>query len=100
GYSIGVTVNGQMVDKFFSPGKKVDITRFVKSGENQIAFDATLLPSGMREHEGNSGYYLKVTVYSGPSLESTKDVNELLNYKRDASENQNFSDNLSFVTLE
>lgn len=101
GYSISVFVNGKLVDKFFSPDKQVDITNLVKPGENQITFEAKLLPSGMREHAGQSAYYLQVAVMSGATLKADKrDTNSLLNYKRNAAETTDFNENLSFVTLE
>lgn len=100
GYAISVKVNDQLADKFFSPGKKTEITRLVKPGENQISFEAKLLPEGMREHAGMSNYELKLRVMSGPSVDATQDTTELLNYSRNAAENKDFNDSMSFVTLE
>lgn len=100
GYAITVFLNGQLVDKFFEPNKRVEITRFVKPGENQIAFDAKHLPDGMIEHKGNTSYWLTLEVQSGSSLESTQDVTTLLSYKRTAADERDYNDQLSFVTLE
>lgn len=99
GYAITVSVNGQLVDKFYTPDKKVEINRFVKPGENTIQFEAKALPPGMNEHKGQDYYHLDVSVVSGSYLEDPK-PETLLNYKRNSAETQDYNDTLTFVTLE
>lgn len=99
GYSISVFVNGQLVDKIFTPDKKVEITRLVRPGENSIRFEAKCLPPSMNEHRGSDYYHLTLGVQSGSYLEDPK-ANTLLNYKRNSAETQDYDDTLSFVTLE
>jgi len=101
GYAITISVNGQLVDKIYNPGKDVEITRFVKPGENQVAFQAKCLPASMRM--GAQDYYeLDVDVIAnkmGPGHDySSSDV--LLTYSRKANETEDYNDNLTFVTLE
>lgn len=100
GYAITVHVNGQMVDKIYSPGKEVDITRLVKPGENQIRFEAKLLPPGMRT--ASDWHDLTIDVIGsklGPGHDYDRsDV--LLKYTRKANETEDYDDPLAFVTLE
>lgn len=99
GYAITVYVNGQLVDKFFTPNKRVDITKWVKPGENSVRFDAEVLPVSMNEHRGSNYYYLNLAIESGEYDTDPKAV-ELINYKRNASETEKFNDTMTFVTME
>ena len=104
GYAITVFVNGQLADKFFAPGRDVDITNWVKPGENQVTFQSSVLPESMNEHNGQDNYYLTLSIVNGQTIvpnPSESDV--LLNYKRtshEASDNKAFNDTLTFLTME
>lgn len=101
GYAITVFVNGQRAGQFSEPDRKLEISRFVKPGENQITFVAKHLPDGMIENKGASYRWLTLEVKSGNSLQSfSHDVSTLLSYKRTAAEDSDYNDQLSFITLE
>lgn len=104
GYSITVAVNGQTVEKIYSPGRDVDITKYVKPGENQVTFQADVLPESMNEHKGQDGYYLVLAVASDNTISpSPRESDVLINYKRtarEASDNKAFNDTLTFLTME
>jgi hypothetical protein len=100
GYNITVSINGQKAAQFNTDGREVDVTRFVKQGENQINFDAAVLPEGMREHAGNSSYYLQVHLYSGNVVGQNSGRDEILKYSRNAAEFDPHNDTMSFITLE
>lgn len=99
GYAISVFVNGQMVDRIFTPNRDIDISKYVKPGENQVTFQAKVLPDGMREHKGNASYFLNISVKSGDAI-GQSGAGELLNYRRNANEFEDYNDTLDFVTLE
>lgn len=100
GYSIKVLLNGQEAGQFFTDGREQDVTKFVKQGENTITFDAKVLPEGMREHAGQSAYYLTVHLYSGNVVGTNSGRDEILKYTRNASEFDNHNDTMTFITLE
>ncbi len=100
GFSITVLVNGQEAGQFFSDNKDVDVTKFVKPGENSIQFKAKLLPSGMREHAGESGYYLTLYLYSGNVVGQANGKEELLKYTRHANEFEDHDDTMTFLPIE
>jgi hypothetical protein len=98
GYSITVSVNGTSVDNFFGPGKTVDITRLVKKGTNDIAFDAQALEEKYNQHKGDQNYKLTVVLVGSPSVsENYKPDEVLLTYRRTAADSQNFNDTMHFV---
>jgi len=107
GYSITVFVNGQQAGKFYSPGRNVDVTRFVKTGQNQVTFQAEVLPESMNEYKGSQNpdnYWLTVSVATGERLiDYPTEQAILLNYKRtsrEAADNVPYNDTLTFLTLE
>lgn len=100
GFSITVLVNGQEAGQFFSDNKDVEVTKFVKPGENTIQFKAKLLPSGMREHAGEAGYYLTLYLYSGNVVGQANGKDELLKYTRRANEFEDHDDTMTFLPLE
>jgi hypothetical protein len=97
GYSITVKVNDTTVDNFFGPGKSVDITRLVKSGENTVVLEAKELGKDYNKHSGDSSSALILHVVSGPSLtDNFKSSDVLLTYKRTAAEDEDFTNTLHF----
>jgi hypothetical protein len=98
GNSITVKVNDTPVDNFFGPGKIVDISRYVKSGDNTVVFDAKALGDGYNKHAGDAKARLVVQVVSGPSVrDDFKASDVLLSYSRDATQNADGSDSLHFT---
>jgi hypothetical protein len=87
GYSITVKVNDNAVDNFFGPGKNVDITRMVKSGDNSVVFDAKELGEQYNKHMGDANSVLTLQVVSGPHVtDSFKKSDVLLGYSRTAAQ--------------
>ncbi len=101
GYSITVKVNDKPVDNFFGPGKTIDITRFVNKGENTVVFDSKAMGESYNQHTGDGKASLTVQLVSGPSIkEDYAQSSVLLSCKRNATETQDFSENLSFSAKE
>lgn len=97
GYSIAVSVNGTTADNFFAPGKAVDITKLLKKGDNEVTFNAQDLGDKFNLHKGDEKYALVLNVVSGPTIqENFKPADVILTYKRDAAENENFTDTMHF----
>jgi hypothetical protein len=99
GYAVTVYLNGQLVDKFFTPGRQVEINKFMKPGENSIRFEATALPPSMVDHKGDSNYDFDLAIQSGAALADPNPTN-LLNYKRTSAEDKNYDDTMTFVVTE
>lgn len=98
GYSVTVSVNGTAVDNFFGPGKTVDISRYVKEGENSILFEAKALGDQYNKHKGDEKSVLSLYVVSGPSIREDYGKSDIvLSYERNAAESTDFSDTLHFV---
>ena len=98
GYSITVKVNDNAVDNFFGPGKNVDVTRLVKSGENSVVFDAKELGDQYNKHTGDSKSILTLQLVSGPHVsDSFKKSDVLLSYSRSAAQTDDASDTLKFT---
>jgi hypothetical protein len=104
GYAITVWINGKRIDKFTAPRRDVDITKYVKPGENTIRFEAQSLPASMRDqdHLTSNWYELSVNLASSPQMYSgaPKEGDTLLKYKRNITETQNYDDTMSFLTVE
>ncbi|MBK9145202.1 MAG: hypothetical protein IPM23_22145 [Candidatus Melainabacteria bacterium] len=98
GYSITVSVNGDQVDNFFGPGKIVDITSHVNSGDNTITFDAKQLGEQYNRHSGESKSILSVKLVSGSKIsEDFKPSDVALSYSRNAAESKDFNDTMHFT---
>jgi len=97
GYSITVKVNDTPVDNFFGPGKTVDITRFVKSGDNEVAFEAKSLGAQYNKHSGDANAALTVQLVCGAHVQDDFKPSEVaLTYTRNAAENEDFNDSKHF----
>lgn len=99
GYAVTVYINGTMVSKFFGPGQQVEVTQLVKPGENTARFEAQALPPSMNEHKGEQYYKMTIAVESGKYKEDPK-PDELISYRRNAAETENFNDTMTFVPME
>lgn len=98
GYNITVRVNGEAVDSFFGPGKNVDVSRFVKHGDNTVSFDAKALGEQYNKHTGDAAAVLTVQIVKGPHVQDEyKPSDVLVTYKRTAVENQDFNDSMQFT---
>ncbi len=98
GYSITAKVNGNAVDSFFGPGKNVDVTRFVKSGDNQVSFEAKALGDQYNKHDGDAKSILTVQLVKGPHVQDDfKSSDVLVTYKRNATESEDFNDTEHFA---
>lgn len=98
GYSITVKINDTPVDNFFGPGKNVDITRFVKEGDNEVTFEAKALGAQYNKHPGDSASVLTVQLVSGPHVqENFEPSSVVLSYARNASESDDVSDTKHFT---
>lgn len=97
GYSITAKVNGSPVDSFFGPGKNVDVTRLVKSGDNEVTFEAKALGSQYNKHDGDAKSILTVQLVKGPHIqEEFKQSDVLVTYKRNATESEDFNNTEHF----
>jgi hypothetical protein len=98
GYSITVSVNGNVVDNFFGPGKNVDVTRHVKAGDNTVLFDAKALGEQYNKHKGDAKADLTVELVCGPHIQDNyKKSDVLLSYTRNSAEDEDFSDTKHFA---
>lgn len=99
GYSITVKVNGETVDNFFGSGKTIDVTKFVKKGENSLEFECKYLGDDYNKHKGEKNAALTVQLVTGPSIrEDYPQSAVLLSCKRVATETQDFSEKKSFTS--
>jgi len=99
GYSITVKVNGETVDNFFGAGKTIDVTKFVKKGDNSLEFECKYLGDDYNKHKGEKNAALTVQLVTGPSIrEDYPQSAVLLSCKRDATETQDFSEKRSFTS--
>jgi hypothetical protein len=97
GYNITVSVNGKAVDSFYGPDKMIDITRFVKHGDNTITFDAKNMPT-INNHKGQSSAMLTLQLAHGAKI--TEDVDPkavILSYTRNAAQTEDDSKDLTFT---
>ena len=98
GYSITAKVNGNAVDSFFGPGKNVDVTRYVKSGDNAVTFEAKALGEQYNKHGGDASSILTLQLVKGAHVqEEFKPSDVLLTYKRNATESEDFNDTEHFT---
>ncbi len=98
GNNITVTVNDNPVDNFYGPGKSVDISRFVKHGDNTVSFEAKALGDKYNKHRGDKKAELKVQVISGTTIqENFKPSDVLATYKRNATENEDAVEAVHFT---
>ncbi|MBZ0185524.1 MAG: hypothetical protein K8F91_04665 [Candidatus Obscuribacterales bacterium] len=97
GYSITVSVNGDQVDNFFGPGKIVDVTSYLKKGDNTVSFEAKQLGKQYNRHAGESKSILSVKLVSGDKIkEDFKPGDVALSYSRNAAETEDFTDSMHF----
>lgn len=78
GYQIIVNINDQPVDNFFGPGKLIDVTRFVKHGDNTITFDSKNMGEKYNKHKSDSKAELKVQLVAAPHLKESWSAKEIL----------------------
>lgn len=98
GYSITVKVNDTPVDNFFGPGKNVDVTRFVKSGDNEVNFECKALGEQYNKHPGDAASELVVQIVSGPHVQDDfKPSDVALTYKRNAAESEDINETKHFT---
>ncbi len=98
GYSITVKVNDTPVDNFFGPGKNVDITRFVKEGDNEVTFESKALGAQYNKHPGDASSILTVQLVSGPHVQENYESSAVvLSYARNASESDDVNDTKHFT---
>lgn len=98
GFQIVVNVNGNPVDSFFGPGKSVDVTRFVKPGqENEVTFEEKALGEKYNKHPGDESAELKVRLVHGPQItEDFKPEDVLITVTRNASESESLDETKQF----
>lgn len=97
GYSITAKVNGNAVDSFFGPGKNVDVTRYVKSGDNAVTFEAKSLGEQYNKHDGDAKSILTLQLVKGSHVQDEfKSSDVLVTYKRNATESEDFNDTEHF----
>lgn len=98
GYNITVAINGTPVDSFYGPGKTVNITNLVKSGDNTVTFEAKALGADYNKHAGDGSSALNVQIVGGPVVqENFKASDVLASYKRNATDSGDASDTLHFT---
>lgn len=98
GYSITAKVNGNAVDSFFGPGKNVDVTRYIKEGDNSVTFEAKALGEQYNKHDGDAKSILTLQLVRGPKVqEEFKSSDVITTYKRNATESEDFNDSVHFT---
>jgi len=98
GYSITAKVNGNAVDSFFGPGKNVDVTRYIKEGDNSVTFEAKALGDQYNKHDGDAKSILTLQLVKGPKMqEEFKSSDVITTYKRNATESEDFNDSVHFT---
>lgn len=97
GYNITVSVNGSPVDSFYGPDKTINLTRFVKHGENTITFDAKNMPN-INKHKGQPTAMLTLKLVHGPKItDEFKPGDVLLSYTRNAGQTEDDTKELTFT---
>lgn len=98
GYSITAKVNDNAVDSFFGPGKNVDVTRYIKDGDNSVTFEAKALGDQYNKHDGDAKSILTLQLVKGPKMqEEFKSSDVITTYKRNATESEDFNDSVHFT---
>lgn len=98
GYSINVNVNDNPVDGFFGPGKSIDVTRFVKPGDNVVTFEAKQLGEKYNKHKGDKKSELEVKLVSGPAItEDFKSSAVLATFQRTAADTEEGIETMHFT---
>lgn len=94
GYSITVSVNDDQIDAFFGPGKIVDITSHLQSGDNTILFDAKKLSEdAYNKHKGDASAQLVIQVVSGPKVNEEFNHSDVAaSFARNATETEDVSE--------
>ena len=93
-YDIDVFVNSVWIKRVSSndPQAVVEVTRHMKRGKNSIHFTATKV-LGSERKSASPAHYVKIYIGEGNMGGNNVMIdNPLLEYKRDASETQNFAD--------
>ncbi len=100
GYAIKVYINDNDVGIFQTENRIVEVTKFVKPGDNKIRFVAKALPEGNRTD--NSSAYLQVNLFQGEKYSSKgyKNGEKLVQYERKVTETDNFDDTQDFTVVE
>jgi hypothetical protein len=100
GYAIKVFINDQDVGTFQTPERLVEVTRFVKPGDNRIRFLARALPEGNRTD--NPHAHLKLALYQGEKYSSKgfKNGEKLVEYDRKVTETEDFDNSQDFTIIE
>lgn len=100
GFAIKVYVNDTDAGTFQTPDRLVDVTRFVKLGDNKIRFVAKALPAGNRTD--NSNAYFQLALYQGEKYSSKgyKNGEKLVEYERKVTETEDFDDSQDFTIVE
>lgn len=97
GYSITAKVNGNAVDSFFGPGKNVDVTRYVKKGDNALTFEAKAMGDQYNQHDGDASSILTLQLVKGAHVQDEfKSADVLVTYRRNATEKEDFNDTEHF----
>ncbi len=93
GYMTTVVVNGQLVGKCFKPDTNIDITKFMKPGNDIIAFSAKSLPA---DQHGDAKSFLTIEVRSGERKDGEPNKFEgglgITEYTRHATDVGDFND--------
>ncbi|HEY9870000.1 MAG TPA: hypothetical protein V6D08_12615 [Candidatus Obscuribacterales bacterium] len=101
GYTIGVSINGQPVGKFYKPETDVDVTRYIHPGRNTIVFEAKSMPLDQRTDNSAANFTLELR-----SAERTDKENQLrggdvlLDYTRQVTDTEDFKDQREFEPIE
>jgi hypothetical protein len=103
GYVINVAINGQPVEKFFKASQEVDITKYLKDGNNEITFDAKSLPLDQRDNNNSAYLTLELKSKEKPADGKPPELSggdTLLDYRRQVTDTDNFNDKREFQPIE
>jgi hypothetical protein len=101
GYTISVSINGQPVGKFYKPETDVDVTRYIHPGRNTIVFEAKSMPLDQRTDNSAANFTLELRSAEKPEKDNQfRGGDVLLDYSRQVTDTEDFTDKREFEPIE
>jgi hypothetical protein len=98
GSAITVKVNDATIDMFYGPGKLVNVTDKIRSGQNTVTFETKVLGSEYNKHKGDSDAVLTVQLVNGPQVQDNfKPSDVVVTYKRSATDSESSTESMHFT---
>jgi hypothetical protein len=100
GYAISISINGKPVGQISGPGREIEITKYLNSGNNQLLFQAKSLPMSQRDATYN-WHKLTIDVMGGKKFgEKFTNGQSLAQYTRAVTDQQDYNDVVPLMIVE